>query len=67
MDLGNGWEVVLVDLLVESFLRQSIHAGFAQFCLQYHPVRPQLFVSAFPPRSWCEIDLGSGRLNLRTY
>ena len=40
MDLGDGWEVVLVDLLVDSFLRQNIHAAFVQVCLQYHLVRP---------------------------
>ena len=33
MDLGDGWEVVLVDLLVDSFLHQNIHVAFAQFCL----------------------------------
>ena len=40
MDLGDGWEVVLVDLLVDSFLAQNIHAAFVQVCLQYHLVRP---------------------------
>jgi hypothetical protein len=54
VDLGDGWDFVPVDLLVD-----SLHAGFAQIRIQYHPVGLELSVSAFP--SWREIDLRNGQ------
>lgn len=49
VDLGDGWDFVPVDLLVD-----SLHAGFAQIRIPCRPLGPEMSVLTVP--SWCEID-----------